>query len=242
MLHSVDLQQAFKYELFLIKIMGFWNSNSSILYSIYKYLIIFILCSSNILVFIHAISHFYDDEVIDNLYIVPAVTEAPLKHLFFTKKFNKIWSSTLMFSDKLFQPRNQNQKKILENAVKYSQWTVRVYNIFATILCILFAIVPFLSKKPQLPIPIAFPFSCDDPLVFDSLSMFLASFFALCAFSNGVTDSFFSISMLLLGAQCDILSDTLRNLDNFLENDDTRNKEANKLLVMVIKHYQAIVR
>ncbi|RZB70332.1 7tm 6 domain containing protein [Asbolus verrucosus] len=237
MVLQVDLLQAFKPNMLLLKMVGLWNFDKEFFFKFYKYFItcIMVVDHSSIVAFI--VAHIRKIEEAEHLYIIPAFTESLIKTIMFRKNFGKIKETWEILQRHEVQPKNENQKKILENSIILSRVVHYGFTILVFFLCVTTALLPLLTVEKNPPGNLWLPFDYHIPGLFELVYVYVTIMLMYYANVNVSTDVLFSISMIQIGAQCDILYDTLRNID---ETARAENKSMNEILFQCVEHYRLI--
>ncbi|CAH1367589.1 unnamed protein product, partial [Tenebrio molitor] len=161
------------------------------------------------------------------------------KMLMFIRKSATLQRFMLQLESEEFQPKNDQQIKMIQRSLK--AWTM-IYLVFWVLaLCIVsfrsfFPILDGTVKNYKLPFPAWYPFD------YKTSPLYQLTYFhqVICVWISGIAtvnmDTFIAALMMCIGSQCDILSDNLRNLRNCGDEDFS------KKLIDCIEHHKKIVR
>jgi hypothetical protein len=91
-----------------------------------------------------------------------------------------------------------------------------------------------------------YTFDYEAPSVYLKMYIFIAVVFVYNFFTHFGVDLFFYTAMVQVDTQCDILGDTLRNIDAISEEDDReelgQDKKMHKILIESVRHYNVILK
>ncbi|RZB39518.1 7tm 6 domain containing protein [Asbolus verrucosus] len=137
----------------------------------------------------------------------------------------------------MFQPKTIQQKMLIKPALNF--WKL-VYNIFTAAggpLTSLWVFLPLLTKtkKIALPVSVWYPYDIQASPMYEITYLYqiVSVFYIVVAIYN--IDMLISALMMYTGAQCDILCDNLRNLE------DNESRNFNRKLIDCIRHHQEIL-
>lgn len=210
--------EAFDFNIKLFKILGEWCYPNEFFYKIYKYLTTSLLFLNWFLTMIFVLTNFQNSEIVDSLYISPSVTTSILKYVIFRKNF-KIVQNLLKIVESQFEfLESKKQKIIIKDALKFSNFVIKscFYLVVLTVTALVFQ--PLLQDEIDVPLVIWLPFDYHKSGIFELIYVFVSVSYLFFAFINVATDCFFYIAAIQIGAQCEILEHTLKNLNGISEN------------------------
>ncbi|RZC35067.1 7tm 6 domain containing protein [Asbolus verrucosus] len=235
-----DWKATINFTLFSLKIIGLWPKDD-----VYKFNLYTLYTAISVTFFISAFgvflmislftgSDFEDLEEMTLIYVAEFLVI--IKVFKFIKNIKLLKQLMATLNSDVFQPKTSQQKILVKPALQF--WKI-VYNVFlisgGPITC-LWVFLPILrSKRYKLPVPVWYPFNTKISPCFEITYCYqiVNVFYLVIAICN--IDMLISALMVYIGAQCDILSDSLRNL---------RDKEAvnfNSKLIDFIKHHKEIL-
>jgi hypothetical protein len=241
---QINLQEAFKQNVVLLKAMGLWFFDGECFYKLFKYFVQSSLVFDSTSLIIYVALNIRTKKVTDTIYSLPGSLEVVLQSVLFRKNFTLIKKSLDNLQQQQFQPRTAAQKKILNDSIALSRTVF--YSFFGLVFVMIgmWMVLPLTKEGKVLPTKYWIPFDYHLPVVYELLYIFECTCIIFHAFSNVALDTFFSIAMVQIGAQCDILCDTIRNMHEIAEADEEEeneyNKKMDKTLVECIHHYNLI--
>ncbi|XP_044258383.1 odorant receptor 4-like [Tribolium madens] len=241
---QLNLKEAFKQNIVLLKAMGLWFFENESFYKLFKYFVQGSLVFDSTSLIIYVALNIRIKNVTDTIYSLPGSLEVVLQAILFRKNFHLIRKSLQNLKQKEFQPKNDTQEKILKDSIALSRHVF--YSFFGLVIVMIgmWMILPLTKQGKYLPTKYWIPFDYRLPVVYELLYLFECSCIIFHAFSNVALDTFFSIAMIQIGAQCDVLCDTIRNMDELtetnLEDNYEKNNAMNKKLIDCIHHYRLI--
>ncbi|EEZ97743.1 odorant receptor 54 [Tribolium castaneum] len=236
-LQKLDPLEGFKPTISMLKIFSVWNS-SNMFYKIYKNVTTLSLAITYTCVMICVVVNFNVSEINENFYYIPALSTAPFKLVIFQKSFKKIQNLLFLLQSQYTKIRSEKQAKMVEDSVVLSKRVVKVFAVLVVPTCVGLFGMPLLKDEIKLPLIIWIPFDYHEPVVF-GLVYFVISFSgSFTAYINIGTDTFFYNCLIQIETQCNILSDTLRNLHEFGRFE----AEIHTILIECIEQYKTILK
>ncbi|KAJ3665324.1 hypothetical protein Zmor_000824 [Zophobas morio] len=239
----VDLMEPLKGVISILKYMGVWESEN-IFYKLYRNVIptFLVIMIASAIKFYSEISN-YDEETVETLYVFIGCFEGMTKTLMCRKKFSMIVSSWKILEQNQLQPRNESQKKILNDYMRISKLIFKLYMGSFFVAGVVVPGVPILTGQKNLPIPQWYPFNYHRPVLFEIFYVYTYISVFSCAICNSGVDCMFYISMNQIAGQCDMLCDTIRNVDVLTDEDKiAKEDEMNKILVECVQQFTLIRR
>ncbi|KAJ3663363.1 hypothetical protein Zmor_007646 [Zophobas morio] len=229
--------------LFILNLVGLWPKSekgySLNLYTFYS-LVVNIAADAHNVFQAAYISLIYNDLQAITAIIFALVTEvaASIKIFYFVRRINLMQYLTKELDCEEFQPRNIQQKKMVQRTLNLWLLMYRSFWITAgTDLCFLF-FFPFMDgsyKEYRLPFWAWYPFDTKKSPVYELTYIYqvLGSWFL--ASCDIVMDTMFAALLTYIMAQCDILCHDLRNITN---GDGSYSAK----ILKCIKHHKKILR
>lgn len=228
---EVDLYKSISRNISILKFLAVWpSSENTILTTIWK---LFLYISNFIFIVTQIISVCQNKQILENtssLFVTLACASSMLKIVIFKYKMPQIEEIISVLSKKELQPENIKQKEILEKSIRISN----LLYIFVTVVPLVSLPITILNiLNDTLPFVAWFPYDLSIRKYYVTTfiwQMFTAGFIG---FGSVGVDGLFSIFMIQIGSQCDILCDQLINMHP--------NTNLRKKLNDNIKHHQIIV-
>ncbi|RZC39108.1 uncharacterized protein BDFB_009940, partial [Asbolus verrucosus] len=245
MVSHIHLQEAFKQNIILLKAMGLWFFDGETFYKLFKYFVQSSLVFDSTSLIIYVAKNIGTKNVTDTIYSLPGSLEVVLQSVLFRRNFQLIERSLNNLQQPQFQPRNKSQEKILKDSVSLSKTVFFSFFGLVFVMISMWMVIPLTKKDKVLPTKYWIPFDYTLPVVYELLYIFECTCIIFHAFSNVALDTFFSIAMVQIGAQCDILCDTIKNIHELasdsksLKNENEYNK-METILIECIHHYNLI--
>ncbi|RZC34832.1 7tm 6 domain containing protein, partial [Asbolus verrucosus] len=235
-----DWKMIFKLNLFSLWVVGLWPKGDAYTFNIYTVYaavsISFFISAFGILATINAFkinSDMDDSEEVIVFFALEVLIN--IKVFMFIKNLRLMKQIMTTLSNDMFQPKCLKQVLLIEPALNI--WRI-IYNILIAIggpTITLRMLYPFLTKSRVLPLPAWYPYNIQiSPLYEISfLHQFVTVLYSVVALYN--IDMFIIALLVFVGAQCDIICDDLRNLNE-------KNFEIfNNKLIKFVKYHQEIV-
>ncbi|RZC38783.1 7tm 6 domain containing protein [Asbolus verrucosus] len=239
-----DWKGIIKLNLFFLWTIGLWPKADEVyklnFYTLYSVIsMIFFICSFGMLatVNIFVVDSDFEDSEEMIMYLLGGIL-TQLKVYMFIKHMKMLKQLMTTLNSDIFQPKTLKQKCLVEPALNF--WRI-IYNAFTTIggpVITLWLFLPLLSKNKQfqLPINVWYPYNTKTSLFYKItyIHQIFSVFYTVIFVYNA--DMLIAALMVYVGAQCDILCDDLRSLqddqaDNFF-----------KKLINSIQHHEEILR
>ncbi|EFA05727.1 odorant receptor 23a [Tribolium castaneum] len=240
MSHSNPLE-AFKLNTFFLKALTVWHVENPT-YRLYKIFVVFSFAVTFFSAWICALVNYNVSEISENFYYLPAMSTGPLKYAIFQKNFTNIVNLTHLLETQYAKIRTENQKKIFDESVIFERKVMKNFAILIIPTCVAMFIVPYFQDRREMPLIVWFPFDYKQPVVFDLVYFILAFACISIAYTNVSTDAFFYTCLIQIETQCEIVSDTLRNLDKIVTNGFRNVAESRKIFIECIEQYNVILR
>ncbi|CAH1379830.1 unnamed protein product [Tenebrio molitor] len=226
--------------------MGLWYRDGSFVYKIYAWIISGGLTTASLSTIICVIVRFGEEDVMNSLYYLPGLLCGPIKHICFRKNLNKIGQLMDLTRKKYSPVRSNAQKVVVDESIVFS---IRIFKICAflmTVSSVNFTTSPLWRQVKSLPLIVWVPFDYEAPNIYLKMYVCIAIIFVYNFFTHFGVDIFFYTAMVQADTQCDLLSDTLRNIDHISEEDDReelgQDKKIHKILTESIRHYNVILK
>ncbi|XP_063909856.1 odorant receptor Or1-like [Zophobas morio] len=246
MMLQVNLLEAFKQNIILLKSMGLWCYKNERFYKFFKYYVQSSLVFDSSSLIIYVALNIGIKNVTDTIYSLPGSLEVVLQSVLFRKNFHLIKKSLDNLNQPQFQPKNEAQVKILKDSIILSRKVFYSFFGLVFVMITMWMVLPLTKKGKFLPTKYWIPFDYRLPVVYELLYVFECCCIIFHAFSNVALDTFFSIAMVQIGAQCDVLCDSIRNVrelakintDGELKQEEYNRME--KVLIGCVHHYNSI--
>ncbi|XP_015840820.1 odorant receptor 4 isoform X2 [Tribolium castaneum] len=232
---QIDLKEAFKQNIVLLKAMGLWFFQNERFYKLFKCFVQGSLVFDSTSLIIYVALNIRIKNVTDTIYSLPGSLEVVLQAILFRKNFHLIRKSLNNLKQKEFQPKNDTQEKILKDSIALSRRVFYSFFWLVFVMIGMWMVLPLTKKGKYLPTKYWIPFDYRLPVVYELLYVFECSCIIFHAFSNVALDTFFSIAMIQIGAQCDVLCDTIRNMD-----EQEKTNTMDRILIECVHHYRLI--
>lgn len=241
---KLNLLEGFKDLMILLKILGCWYYPKEPIYKIYKNFIVITGILYTITGGIFSYKNTHSDKTMESFFVTVGAFEAVTKSLLFRKNFEIIRESWRQIQQDGFQPRNDEQKKLLENYTKMAKLIFRVY-FGVYVWCVGGMVMVSVITGEDFPSNHWIPF--DYQQFYQILYIYVMVALQITSFSNCALDSCFFLSLLHLVAQCDLLTNTVWNIHDLKKlNKDTKNRNhdegMNDVLIECVRHYQLILK
>ncbi|RZC37966.1 7tm 6 domain containing protein, partial [Asbolus verrucosus] len=237
-----DWKFVIKFNIFSLWIIGLWPSDNEYKFTFYTlYAVISIGVFINGLGILITISIFMvnvDSEDLEEviMYFVEEIL-VNIKVIMLIKNMRLLKQIMTTLNSDVFQPKNFRQRQLIAPALDF--WKM-VYNVFTAAggpTVVLWLIAPLLirTKEFQLPFKIWYPYNTKVSPLYEITYCHQTLAYVYTAISVYNADMLIAALMVFIGAQCDILSDDLRNLR------DNTVVSFNKKLRNCIRHHQLIL-
>ncbi|RZC32402.1 7tm 6 domain containing protein [Asbolus verrucosus] len=241
----VNLLEAFRYNILILKITAVWSFSGEFWYKIYKYVVTCGVSLNYFTLMVYLTIHYHDSDIADRLYSLPGLTQSFIKFHLFRKNFRQINETLKMLQMHTCQPRTDAQKEILDDSIHDANFFVKLYATVTAFLVGTYVLRPLFAEGKQLPTLAWMPFDYQQPIVYEIIFTYVSICTLYLACVNVATDSFICISMMQIGSQCDLICDTLRNIYAISKTNSKSEHGDNairKILIECINHYNLILR
>ncbi|RZB39618.1 7tm 6 domain containing protein [Asbolus verrucosus] len=233
-----NLKSPLKMNILILKFGGLWPEDSlkSCCYTGYAIIsFIFIVMSHNLSQIIN-VYYIYDQLETLTASIVVMLTEfmGMIKFCLFHKNIKTVKGLMRKLESDLFQPKNTNQRVILQEFLDSWKKIYVIFSISAGMTLLLWGLYPIIDKsykEKNLPFIAWYPYNYKISPNYELTYFYqiIANYFI--AFTNQNIDAFISALLMYIAAQCELLCDDLKNLDhNTIKN-----------FILCIKRHQAIL-
>ncbi|RZC36477.1 7tm 6 domain containing protein [Asbolus verrucosus] len=237
-----DWKLTIKLNIFSLWMIGLWPKDNKYKFNFYTlyacFAISHFITSLGILATVNTFmvdSDFEDSEELTLYFIGEILTQ--IKVFMFIKNMRLLKQILKTLNDDLFQPKSLRQRQLIAPALNF--WKM-VYNAFTAAgapVITLWVFRPLLNKSNefQLPINVWYPFNTKTSPFYEIafFHQIISVFYTVIFVYNA--DMLIAALMVYIGAQCDILSDDLSNLQ------EKSVISFNKQLANSIKHHKQIL-
>jgi hypothetical protein len=246
MFEQVNIFPAFHLTITELTLLGLWYRDGSFVYKIYARMISGGLITATLSMIVCLIVRFGEEDVMNSLYYLPGLLCAPIKNICFRKNLHKIGHLMDLMQKKYTPMRSDAHKVIVNESIAYSTLLFKICVLLMTVSSINFITSPLWKETKGLPLIVWVPFDYEAPSVYIKMYIFIAVVFVYNFFTHFGVDLFFYTAMVQVDTQCDILGDTLRNIDDISEEDDReelgQDKKMHKILIESVRHYNVIIK
>lgn len=235
MSQKISLLDAFKDNILILKIVGIWKLKS-ISYAIYRHILIFVISSMYLSTIIEIFLN--TEELFENLYLMGAEFEGPLKLIFFRRHFQKVLKTIAILKSKYFQPLNKTQKKILESGINLSKLVQKTYFLLTAAAIGILFFPEYYKNGYNVVVFLWIPFDYRRSGYFECIYSYILLASIYTCYINISSDSFFYTSMIQIGAQFDCIANTMEESNAIAK---LKKKTKRKILVRCIKHYDLVI-
>lgn len=223
---KVTILDAFKINIFMLKLFGVWTSKNQ-KYTIYKYIITGFSLTLYFLTILELLTNF--ENLSDSLYDITGELQTPIKTLFFWKHFEKIIQFLNLLKNEEFCKKNPSQTQILQKAISLSITLQKLFFISAFLILWIMFVPPYFKKGYHLFVLVYLPNYFRRPVYFECFYSYIMFCTVICTYVDFSIDAFLYTSWIQLGAQFDCVGNTLANL-----------KHSN--FKLCVKHYKSVLK
>ncbi|KAJ3621536.1 hypothetical protein MTP99_003657 [Tenebrio molitor] len=246
MFEQVNILPAFNLIITSLTMLGLWHRDGSFVYKIYARIISGGLITASLSMIVCLIVRFGEEDVMNSVYYLPGLLCSPIKNICFRKNLNKIGYLIDLTRKKYSPLRSNAHKVIVDESIAYSTLIFKICVFLMTVSSINFITSPLWKETKDLPLIVWVPFDYEAPSVYLKMYIFIAVVFVYNFFTHFGVDLFFYTAMVQVDTQCDILGDTLRNIDDISQEDDReelgQDKKMHKILIESVRHYNVILK
>jgi hypothetical protein len=230
-----------------LKVVGLWPRNEGVfqfdLYTVYALICVFVFIDGSLLFQITYLvfAHFDLEALVQPIFIVWTATLGSIKVLYFIRNRRIIKQLMRALTDDLFQPTTAEQINLVSPALNIWRKIYGTYWFLVIVTVFLWLFYPLLDKsfhKRQLPIPAMYPYDTTETPFYEISYLHQVIGLFLVAVAGLNVDTLMAALMVYTGAQCDILCDNLRNL----EDSSATKSEYNMMLIRCVEHHKKILR
>jgi hypothetical protein len=247
MVVRMNLLQAFDNNILLLKIVAIWCFENEFLYKIYRYFVtsVLVLHIATMILFVVSSKDQELDVILEGTYVTVGATEALIKNALFRRNFTAITNTWHNLEKEEFQPRTDEQKMIIDDYVSSTQIVFKIFNTIVGLTGSTLIILPWLTEESDLPTNSWFPFDYHMPVLHEVIYIVISICALYFVFGNCGINLYCYISMSQIAAQCDLVADTVRNIEDISKNFNTSklsNHESIKstILIECVHHYNLI--
>lgn len=208
----MDLVEAFKYNIILLKTMGLWIFPKNSLYTLFTCYVQSSLVFDSSFLIIYVAKNIGKKNVTDTIYSLPGTLQVVMKAIWFRKNFVSIKQTLDNLNRTEFQPKNIRQEQILQKSLKLSSKVFWSFFSLVSAMISIWMIIPLTKSGKVLPTKYWIPFDYKKAVIYELLYIFECACIILHGFSNVALDTFFAIAMVQIGAQCDLLCDAIKSM------------------------------
>lgn len=229
-----------KYNIFSLKLVGLWPEHS-IKYKTNLYLV-YAVISINLFINCHVVSQIAQifvvykniEQVTGIIFIILPQIMACVKVYTFTQNIQLIKKLIRLVNSKLFQPNNLRQVVNIQQDLYI--WKTMYFSFHAivaiTSLFLLgYPLMSHFSQEYKLPFAAWYPFSVKTKISYAAAYLYQTISNIFLAFTHLNIDTLLPAIFIILGNQCTMLCDNLRN-----------SQRSTKKIMLCIKHHQEILR
>jgi hypothetical protein len=204
------------------------------------------LITASLSMIVCVIVRFGEEDVMNSLYYLPGLLCGPIKHICFRKNLNKIGQLMDLTPEKYSTVSRAAQIVIADESIVFSKSIFKICAFLMTVSSVNFITSPLWREIKDLPLIVWVPFDYEAPSVFLKMYVCIAIIFVYNFFTHFGVNIFFYTAMVQVDTQCDLLSDTLRNIDDISEEYDHeelgQDRKMHKILIESIRHYNVILK
>lgn len=261
---AFDYTSFFNHHIIIYKSFGFWKTRDEMkckkLYSIYKNICILISCVFLLSQIIYMVIHRADiDEFISTIFVTITFSIILIKMLVLYQNMDRIESIIDNLKRPLFQIKNIKQYNIAKEAKSLAVKYFYVCVFFGTSTDIFWSITPFLGETKTTYEKGWYPYDLHKSLNYKIFYLFQGFSCIMNTFLCLNQGTFYATLAVQVGVQCDLLCDTLNNLESYQVQNNilfeieepeklaiTSNKEVfstemSKNLIVCILHHKEIL-
>ena len=204
----------------LCNIIGHWPFGNPMIYKIYTHFVMTGMYLYNLAGTMYLVKNIDDtEEATATIYNLLSTVAVIIKANIFHRNFKQIKSIVDMFKIEEFQPRNDEQCKLLKSGVFVARFVFFYFFITADLTLVMWISFPILDKERRLPSKAWFPYDYLSEEYYMPTYIWQSIFICYHALSNVGMDTLFAMLMVQTGAQCDALNEELSNLGKENAND-----------------------
>lgn len=144
-----------------------------------------------------------------------STTLISIKTYIFVAKYSLIRKIVDSLDDENFQPNNERQEENVRHNFRMQRWLNIAFMAIVTGIGISWTSVPLFRSYRSLPFYCWYPYDSKKPLYYEiSLAHQLISAYYCCVVLVNI-DMFAIALMIYIGVECDMVADTLRNIEEF---------------------------
>lgn len=167
-------------------------------------------------------------------YLLFALTGDIIKLTIFNGNLELIEESLEMLQIKEFQPKNSNERSIIERGIRLTNLLCYSFCILGFLTIVTILSIPFLNRnEKKLPFNAWFPYNELDSILYVFTYLWQCHVIVSVAASGAFMDMTFIAFMTQIGAQCDILN---QNVESLVKNEQTYD------LRKCINHHRLILK
>jgi hypothetical protein len=245
MSHRCNYLRAFRLNMLMLKLTGQWCFKTEFFYKLYKHLLSLVLIMNYLSMVGSAVLNFQDKEVSKNLYNVPSITTSVVKNVMFRRNFAKVQEMFTVLKMQHEKARLEDQQ-IVNREIAFSDVTVKSCFYLVLVMSFTLFLAPLMQEEPTLPLIIWLPFDYRaGSIVFGVVYSLDCLLFLYYAYTNVAADLFFYISSIQIGAQCDIVDNRLKKVNEIetkmSEHGETPDNQMQEILVECVRYYNTIL-
>lgn len=245
-MEKFDFTLNIKLNILFLKIVGLWPINNEDFYRIYTLIVtLFIMGLFNVTRIMNIFFVYTDLKVLTaTIYLTVTDITVLIKTCLFIYNVKTLKRLTLTLNCDLFQPKSSHQKHLVQNGQK--AWRISYLSFWSLVFCCLamWTVSPMIQATPGsriLPLPAWYPFNTKITPFYEITYVCQVISMWFLATANMNMDSFIAALMMYIGAQCDILCDDLKTLQQFTITKKIK-INFNEKLKEVISHHKKIIR
>ncbi|RZB39582.1 7tm 6 domain containing protein [Asbolus verrucosus] len=248
-MERMDWKRTFRLNFLMLKIIGLWppGDNEAYgynLYSVYAFSAITILEVGHISFQTINLYFIKDDlqAVTGTIFILLTIIAVGLKTYCLVKNMKMLKQLMITVNNDLFQPRNEEQKKMIQPTILAWKMTVWSFGILAIACLFLWSFFPILDKTYKvyrLPFLAWYPYNYKTSPQYEFTYIYQVMAIHFIAAVNVNIDGLIAALNMFIAAQFDILCDDLRNLH---QNEEEDSAEVNKKLTTCVNHHREILK
>ncbi|RZC37374.1 7tm 6 domain containing protein, partial [Asbolus verrucosus] len=247
-MERTDWKHTFRLNFMALKILGLWPPGQGAygynLYTLYAYsaLIILQVCH----VFFQTVNLYFimDDlqSVTGTIFILLSKTAVALKSYYLMKNMKMLKHVMATVDGDLFQPRNEEQNKLIQPAITAWKLTVGTFAGLAIACLFFWTFFPILDKTYKvyrLPFLAWYPYNYKTSPQYELTYLYQVLCTHFIATTNVNIDGLIAALNMFVAAQFEILCDDLRN---FHQGDDENSRDVKEKLKTCINHHREILK